>query len=267
MNHFFHECPVSVAVWRSLSTLNSLQETNLDFEQWLTKILVLHPQPLYKLFCYALWAIWGDRNARVHDKTKRSGQEIASFVLSYLEELEGVKNNKPKTAKEVKKWKHPPGQLIKINFNGAFDEHNQQSASGIVARNSEGLVLLSCTKLHHRVPSTFAAEALACRKATRIGLDMQGKEIIIEGYSLSIIKKCNVKGGDKSKIGAYIHDIHQLKSKSSNLKFEYTPRSGNGLAHILAKESLRRKEEFYPVESVPIYAENRGKNDIEREPD
>lgn len=112
----------------------------------------------------------------------------------------------------------------------------------IVARNSEGFVLLSCTKLHFGVPSAFAAKALACRTATRIGFDMQGKEIIIEGDSLSIIKRCNAKGEDKSKIGAFIHDIHQLKSRSGNLKFEYTPRSANSLAHILAKESLRRQE-------------------------
>lgn len=87
----------------------------------LSKTLVLQPQPLCKLFCCTLWAIWGNINTHVRDKTKRSSQEIASFVLSYLEELEGVKSNKPNIVKEVKKWKPPPGQLIKINFDEAFD--------------------------------------------------------------------------------------------------------------------------------------------------
>ncbi|XP_017629058.1 uncharacterized protein LOC108472047 [Gossypium arboreum] len=189
-------------------------------------------------------------------------EEAAGKILSIPlaeEPHEDFQNNKVKFVKEVQKWKPPPGQAIKINFDGAFDERNQQSASGIVARNSKGLVLLSSTKTHLGVTSAFAAEALACRTATEIRSQHARKG--------SIIKRCNARGEDKSKIGAYIHDIHQLISRSGNIKFEYTPRSANSLAHILAKESLIRQEEVYLVESVPIYAENQRKNNMEREPD
>ncbi|KAG8479873.1 hypothetical protein CXB51_029532 [Gossypium anomalum] len=219
MDHLFRECPVSIAVWSALSTLNVLQESNLDFVQWLTTVFALHPPSHCRLFYCALWAIWGDRNARIHNKTNRSGQEIASFVHSYLKELNDGEKSISRTSKEVKKWTHLPGQAVKINFYRAFDEHNQQSASGIVVRNSEGLVLLSYTKIHHRVSSAFSAEALASRKATMIVINMQGKKTIIEGDSLSITKKCKAKGYDKSHVGAYIHDIQQLKSRSNNLRF------------------------------------------------
>ncbi|KAG8483101.1 hypothetical protein CXB51_022017 [Gossypium anomalum] len=256
MDHLFRDCPVSKAVWGSLSAVNFLQEKNLEFEQWLTRILVDQRTSLCRLFCCTLWAIWGDRNARIHDKTNRSGQEIACFVHSYLKEVDGLESTTSIVSKENTKWKHPLGQTVKINFDRAYNERNRQSASGIVVRNSEGFVLLSCTDIHHRVLSAFAAEALACRKATKIALNMQEKEIIIEGDSLSVIKKCKAKGEDKSQIGVYIHDIQQLQSKSSRVRFEYTPRSANGLAHTLATESLRRKEEMYMVEDVPTYAEN-----------
>lgn len=59
-----------------------------------------------------------------------------------------------------------------------------------MARDSEGTALLSITEIHHQVTSAFAAEAIACRIATQIGMDMQWPNIIIEGYALSIIKKC-----------------------------------------------------------------------------
>ncbi|KAG8496152.1 hypothetical protein CXB51_009143 [Gossypium anomalum] len=64
-------------------------------------------------------------------------------------------------------------QTVKINFDGAFDERNQQSVSGIVVRDSKGLVLISCSELYRGVVSPFAVEALACRRATQIGLEMQ----------------------------------------------------------------------------------------------
>lgn len=80
--------------------------------------------------CAGIWAIWEDRNARVHDKTNRSGQEIASYVRRYLSELDGARINILRTLKEVFKWTHPQGQAVKINFEDAFDELNHQSASG-----------------------------------------------------------------------------------------------------------------------------------------
>ena len=64
-------------------------------------------------------------------------------------------------------------QFVKVNFDAAFDVNSQQSAAGIVARDSDGNTLLSCTEIHHHVASAFAAEAIACRTATQIGRDMQ----------------------------------------------------------------------------------------------
>ncbi|KAK5786258.1 hypothetical protein PVK06_040891 [Gossypium arboreum] len=65
--------------------------------------------------------------------------------------------------------------------------------SGIVARNSKGVVLLSSSEMHQEIPSAFAAEALACRKAVQIGINMQWPQIIVEGDSLTVIKKCKTK--------------------------------------------------------------------------
>ncbi|KAH1108545.1 hypothetical protein J1N35_012313 [Gossypium stocksii] len=149
----------------------------------------------------------GDRNARIHDKIRKTGQQIVKFVLSYIKELDGVEMRTSKKNEPVSEWRYPPKQAVKINFDGAFDEELAHSASGVVARNSEGYVLLSCSEIHQHVYSSFAAEALACRKATQIGVDMGWHEIIIEGNSLSIIKKSKAGKQDKSQIGAYIHDI------------------------------------------------------------
>lgn len=81
---------------------------------------------------------------------------------------------------------------------------------GIVARDSEGTVLLSFSKIYHQVVSAYAAEAIAYRAATRIGINMQWPKIIIERDALVVIKKCKGRNRDRSMIGAYIHDIQQL---------------------------------------------------------
>ncbi|KAA3467120.1 hypothetical protein EPI10_002162 [Gossypium australe] len=56
-------------------------------------------------------------------------------------------------------------------------------------------------------------------------------------------------------------------SKVTNVRFEFVPRSANYLAHILATETLRRKERVYLENRVPSYAETQSKIDFAREPD
>ncbi|KAG8472512.1 hypothetical protein CXB51_035269 [Gossypium anomalum] len=197
----------------------------------------------YQLIGCALWAIWGDKNTRIHDKVSRNGQEIAVFVKNYIKELNGVESRKSKNLKDVGKWKHPPGQGVKINFDRAYDARHFQSASGIVVRNRKGAILLSYSEIHQEVPSVFAAEAIACRKAIQIGIKMKWSEIIVKGDSLSVT------------------------SRSQYFRFQHTPRSANVLAHILEIETLKTNEEIYLVEGVPRYVEQQKVIGSEREPD
>ncbi|MBA0614599.1 hypothetical protein Godav_014874 [Gossypium davidsonii] len=96
---------------------------------------------------------------------------------------------------------------------------------------------------------------------------MKWESVIIEGDSFSIIRKCKVKSPDKSLVSAYIHDIHQLQLKIKEYRFDYIPRSANSLAHILAKETLKRKIGVYLVGGVPEAAEEQAASERVREPD
>ncbi|KAA3469656.1 reverse transcriptase [Gossypium australe] len=164
-------------------------------------------------------------------------------------------------------WQRPPRQVVKINFDGAFDKDSHQSASGIVARNSEGKVIVSSTSLHEKVDSAFAAEAIACRDVVQLGINMQKEDIIVKGDLLTVIKKCRKAALDKSQIGAFINDIHQMKAEIKKLIFDCTLRSANNLAHILATETLKEKEEKYLIGGVPYYAESHMRNESLQEPD
>ncbi|KAA3457985.1 reverse transcriptase [Gossypium australe] len=267
MNHLFRGCPVSVTIWTDLSDVISVLFPSTEFVEWLTKAMANLPLNVCRLFCVTLWAIWEDRNSRIHDKKNRSSKEIVSFIHGYIKELDAVRKVNQSTFTEVVKWNSPPGQTVKINFDGAFGEKSKLSALGIVVRDSNDFVLLTSTELHKGVISAFVTEAIACRQATQIALDINREEVIIEGDSLSIIKKCNKRDFDKSQVGSYIHDIHELKSKVTKVRFEFVPRSANILAHILATESLRRKERVYLENRVPSHAETQSKIEFAREPD
>ncbi|MBA0659486.1 hypothetical protein Goklo_011623 [Gossypium klotzschianum] len=153
----------------------------MEFVQWLTWVFEQNTPTRCRIFCCALWAIWGERNKRVHEKTNRSRKEIACFIKRYIFELNGMEEKVPKIKTGGREWKHPPGQFVKVNFDAAYDGNLRQSAVGIVARDSEGNSLLSFIEIHHQVASAFATEAIACQTTTQIGMNMQWPNIIIEG--------------------------------------------------------------------------------------
>ncbi|KAA3462679.1 reverse transcriptase [Gossypium australe] len=202
VDHLFKECPLSVEVWSHIPGVNCPQFISLSFVQWLTKTVDILPPDLCRIFCGALWAIWG------------------IGMLGYMKK-QIKRNRSTKVTKIEHRWQSPPQQVVKINFDDAFDKDRHQSASGIVARNSEGKVLVSSTSFHKMVDSAFAAEAIACREAVQIGINMQKEEIFVEGDSLTVIKKCRNSVADKSQIGAYINDIHQMKTIFKKLRFDF----------------------------------------------
>ncbi|XP_016747371.1 uncharacterized protein [Gossypium hirsutum] len=267
MNHLFRDCAVTREVWKTLSFQNIMMYQSEDFVQWLTWALEQLNPNQSRLFCCALWAIWGDRNRNIHEGIVSNGIEVANFVSNYIIELTGLEQRSSEIMKENKRWTHPQWDSIKINFDGAYNQFQNRSASSVVARDSDGKILLSCLEIHNGVPSAFATEAIACQKAVQVGVDHGWQALIFEGDSLAIIKKCNKKDQDRSMVGAYIYDIQQKMLEVKNIRFLHTPRSANNLAHILATESLRRGEEFYLEMGVPDYAETQARHDELSEPD
>lgn len=165
------------------------------------------------------------------------------------------------------KWKKPVGNIPKLNFDGAFDREKFRSASEIVVRDATRSVLLSCSKIHDRVSSSFYAEALACLLAVRVAVDQGWMVVEVEGDALAIIKKCQSDTRDFSQISSQIEDIHQIKRRLQSIAFRYVPREANHLAHVLATETLKRSEGFYLGNGVPNFAEDAMLVEKDWEPD
>ncbi|MBA0712681.1 hypothetical protein Golax_011763 [Gossypium laxum] len=81
-------------------------------------------------------------------------------------------------------------------------------------------------------------EVVACAQAVEMGLEMDLSTVEVEGDALSVFKKIQNNGVDKSKICAYIKDIQQLKKGFQICWFKHTLRMEDMVAHALATEGL-----------------------------
>ncbi|MBA0587139.1 hypothetical protein Gorai_000274, partial [Gossypium raimondii] len=166
--------------------------------------------------------------------------DIAQFITHYCTKLEGVDKRRVTQGLTEVKWSGPSGDMY----------------CSPIRRFTRG-------SLH-----VFSTEAFACVRKTQTGLERGWSELIMEGDALEIIKKCQFQGIDKSQIGVHIRDIQMLADRYQHIDFKYTPRSANGLSHILATKTLKRGKIVYHVRGgVPAYVEWKMTMEREQEPD
>ncbi|KAK5832572.1 hypothetical protein PVK06_016374 [Gossypium arboreum] len=135
----------------------------------------------------ALWVIWTSRNKFIHEGKNQLGGQIAIFVQNYLNELDGLKSFIPKRRICVDRWNAPVGSRLKVNFDAAFNNHNKESCSRLVIRNSKVEVICSKIEMNSKILSVFVTEVVACLQALKLGLQLGLREVEVEGDSRSVI--------------------------------------------------------------------------------
>ncbi|KAK5771344.1 hypothetical protein PVK06_047543 [Gossypium arboreum] len=188
-----------------------------------------------KIVC-AVWSLWSIRNKWAHTKTFISPRQILRQTIDFLNEIDEIAKNLPVTKVGCERCRPPEVPFIKINFDAAFQATTSISYSRIIVRDGRSRILSIRA-------SPFAAEALACLQSLKVGRD-QGLREVMEGDSLSVIKKARSENLDRSSIGPYILDIKNEAGKFKEVRFTYVSRSANKSAHSLAKEGFRREDDW-----------------------
>ena len=127
----------------------------------------------------------------------------------------------------------PPLGFTKINIDGAALD-GSPSSTGVAIWGCWGCLIAVSSKV---LPSTFSAEvtkALALQDGVLLALELGISHVIVEFDALSIIQAINedVLGGE---LGHIMQNIKDISSSFSWCSFQHLIRSGNRVAHDLAK--------------------------------
>ncbi|KAK8673572.1 hypothetical protein V6N13_111899 [Hibiscus sabdariffa] len=189
------------------------------------------------------------------EKSNVLKRQRTSFALSTIFEksdLDGVHNLLSAVCSKLGKsggYGLPPAETVKANFDAAFKPTSGVASSGVVVRNSFGEIMGANFRNFGPVPSSFAAEASATIHAIDLVVHLGFSRAIIEGDSLTVIKKLMALKKDLSDICSLIWDA---KSKAQNLLaclFSFVSRMGNQAAHLLASADF--DEDRFWVEDEP----------------
>ncbi|KAK8503471.1 hypothetical protein V6N12_066160 [Hibiscus sabdariffa] len=195
------------------------------------------------LLVITYWAICHARNKLIYEGSICSIPTTSTFIQAFILEIESlVEVLALKPIPKKAKWFPPDSNSIKLNFDASFNSSTNSSVTGIVARNSQGLVMAACTFPHSAVADAFTA-------------DLGFRSVQVEGDSLSIIKKLNAVTMDRSLIIPIINDIQILRGSFDNITFSFVGWQGNMVAHELAKLGIQFSEPMYWMEEVPMQVE------------
>lgn len=97
----------------------------------------------------------------------------------------------------------------------------------------------------------FVAEARACERAFCFALDMGFRNLILEGDSLTVIKKLTSNKMDRSILSPISQNIRSLERFFEKVSYQFVSREINRAAHALAMEGRHRVSPYFWVEEAP----------------
>ncbi|MBA0670438.1 hypothetical protein Goklo_029648 [Gossypium klotzschianum] len=133
-------------------------------------------------------------------------------------------------------WRPPKSGVITLNFDASFASNTNFSISAVLAKDLEGQIMGACTYPLLDVADAFVAKAKACERALYFALDMGFRKVILEGDSLTVIKKLNSNTVDISVLSPIYQHIHFLAGFFKEVTYIFVPREANKAAHELAMD-------------------------------
>ncbi|MFQ6661854.1 hypothetical protein Gotur_029875 [Gossypium turneri] len=185
-----------------------------------------------KLSDISLWALWYKRNKLVNKGLKFELHDLIGFIQSYYQDLSFVKTKDLTVGmKRNVLWRPLTPGFVKLNFDASFASISNFSISPVLTRDSEGIIMGACTYPMVDIADAFVAEARACERALYFALDMGFRKVVLEGDSLTVIKKLVSNSTDRSVLCHISQHIQGLAGAFEKITYNFIPREANRAAH------------------------------------
>ncbi|KAK8533138.1 hypothetical protein V6N12_076418 [Hibiscus sabdariffa] len=194
--------------------------------------------------------LWTTRNKLLFEGQSKRPGNVATFFRSYCLELHIIHDRMKSRLPHVIHYIAPSLPFVKINFDCHFKQEAFTVVSRVIIRDNNGHILGARCKMNCHIASSFAAEAQATIDGLQLVLVFGFRYVILEGDSLSAIKKLKSEKENFSEISALIWDAKQLSRAFSLCQFRFTPRDSNKVAHAMAQEWISPSSEVIWIDGV-----------------
>jgi ribonuclease HI len=130
-------------------------------------------------------AVWFRRNAVVHGRHIGLPNIVVNQALSNLEAFQ-LANSKQHTMGVAnpsadQRWKAPPVDFVKINWDAAVDSVNRRMGIGVIVRDHTREVIATISAPKNYITALDIAEAVAALKAVTFCRERGLSKVVLEG--------------------------------------------------------------------------------------
>lgn len=185
-----------------------------------------------------MWAIWSSRNNYNHGETQYQPLRSMELVHEFIKSMDIPLPEEPAPLVEVAKWKRPIQGWVKINSDGAIDQHASLAGAGVVVRDSLGAFVAAECRKYDYIADPRIAELLACRDAVALAHSKGWSHVELETDCQAIVFAWDSL---KDQLSAQYQIFREMKDYISNFQgfvFHFVRRDANKAAHVCARYAL-----------------------------
>ncbi|KAL8162413.1 hypothetical protein V2J09_013902 [Rumex salicifolius] len=183
-----------------------------------------------------MWGTWNSRNKQIFENeclepwevVKHSKDLCTDFSTSRLQLRLKIRSPAAECV-----WKKPKSGWLKLNCDASFTE-DVEYGIGFVIRDSSGTAVLLGSCGIGNVPDKYA-EAEAIRKVLQYAVDRGLNRMVVELDCLPLISKLRLRRVWKGPMGLQLEAIRMLGARIGEIRWTYTKRDENRVAHTLAR--------------------------------
>ncbi|XP_010678560.1 uncharacterized protein LOC104894092 [Beta vulgaris subsp. vulgaris] len=272
-------CEVSRLIWGWWMNLWALKwvfpKTLSDaFSQWrLVKKKKKFFQKVWAAaFFIIVWTIWKERNLRIFEASSSSAKDLQDLVLLRIGWwISGWDEGFPYSPSDIQRnpwclewegskapassiihapsfipWSPPLKNVLKWNVDASVDISNSSAAIGGVLRDHGGkFVCLFSSPIP--LMEINCAEILTINRAISISIhssSVRSMCLLLESDSSNAVMWSNNDNGGPWNMKHHLNFIRSSRKKILNIEITYKSRKSNFVADSLAKQGLKRQDEF-----------------------
>lgn len=164
-----------------------------SFRDWFGSMMGQRNQNEVEMFGVCAWQISGARNdlcfEKIHISSDHCYKRASDMLMEYKQAT--CSDSRRKAHRDKIQWSPPEADCVKVNVDASVNIKEGRSGIGVVARNSDGEVILSASKTVWPFISVERAEIEAFQWALKLIQENQWRKIIVEGDAQNVVKALN----------------------------------------------------------------------------
>ncbi|KAL8100447.1 hypothetical protein AgCh_032636 [Apium graveolens] len=256
--HSLVHCSYARLCW-SLTNVDTQVGLCSDFKSWLEIVMSVADAKKQVEISTICWALWRNRNDLVWNQRHASVYKTVAAAKQYLSQWSLAQNRSTSALLQPAFegdgaciWVNPQHNSVKISADAAVFEDKDAVGFGLIARDSNGVLIQAKSIVHKSSVSPVLAEAMAIKEALSWIDEMHWKECTVVSDCLVVVQAIRSKTPMRSQFGSVIEECRSQLRRLNKVSLYHVKRSANMVAHQLARESHSYPDRSFNRDTIPV---------------